>query len=152
MSMVEVLGRGGQARVAVASGMSRNTLIAGAKDLAEGPLLGQRVRRPGAGPKRKIDLAPELRVDLGSLAGPQARGDPTSPLRWTLKSTRALATELARAGHKVGANLVGDLLHYLGYNLQANTVTGIAGLDYRLVTTSGKVREYGQAVWHGDPD
>jgi len=76
MSMVEVLSRGGQARVAVASGMSRNTLIAGAKDLAEGPLLGQRVRRPGAGPKRKIDLAPELRVALGSLVGPQARGDP----------------------------------------------------------------------------
>jgi len=32
-SMVEVLGRGGQARVAEATGMSRNTLIAGARDL-----------------------------------------------------------------------------------------------------------------------
>ncbi|MHB8319293.1 MAG: hypothetical protein ACYDEP_08735 [Acidimicrobiales bacterium] len=39
-SMVEVLGRGGQARVAEATSMSRNTLIAGAKDLAEGPTLG----------------------------------------------------------------------------------------------------------------
>ena len=29
-AMVEALGRGGQARVAVASGMSRNTLIVGA--------------------------------------------------------------------------------------------------------------------------
>ena len=57
-SMVEVLGRGGQARVAEATGMSRNTLIAGAKDLAEGPVLGERIRRPGAGPKRKIDLDP----------------------------------------------------------------------------------------------
>jgi len=28
----------------------------------------------------------------------------------------------------------------------------VAGLDYRLVTTSGKVREYGQAVWRDDPD
>ncbi len=119
-SMVEVLGRGGQARVAEATGMSRNTLIAGAKDLAEGPVLGERIRRPGAGPKRKIDLDPELLVALDSLVEPESRGDPMSPLRWTLKSTRVLAAELTRAGHKVGANLVGDLLHYLGYSLQAN--------------------------------
>jgi hypothetical protein len=119
-SMVEVLGRGGQARVAEATGMSRNTLIAGAKDLAEGPILGERVRRPGAGPKRKIDLDPELLVVLDSLVEPESRGDPMSPLRWTLKSTRVLAAELTRLGHKVGANLVGDLLHYMGYSLQAN--------------------------------
>lgn len=46
-SMVEVLGRGGQARVAEATGMSRNTLMDGTKDLAEGPVAGDRVRRPG---------------------------------------------------------------------------------------------------------
>jgi hypothetical protein len=119
-SMVEVLGRGGQARVAEATGMSRNTLLAGARELAEGPLLQERVRRPGAGPKRKIDLDPELLVVLDSLVEPESRGDPMSPLRWTLKSTRVLASELTRLGHKVGANLVGDLLHYLGYSLQAN--------------------------------
>jgi hypothetical protein len=119
-SMVEVLGRGGQARVAEATGMSRNTLIAGANDLAEGPVLGERIRRAGAGPKRKIDLDPDLLVALDSLVVPESRGDPMSPLRWTLKSTRVLAAELTRLGHKVGANLVGDLLRYLGYSLQAN--------------------------------
>ncbi|MCL5445607.1 MAG: ISAzo13 family transposase [Actinobacteria bacterium] len=119
-SMVEVLGRGGQARVAEATSMSRNTLIAGAKDLAEGPTLGGRIRRPGGGPKRKIDLDPELLVVLDSLVEPESRGDPMSPLRWTLKSTRVLARELTRLDHLVGANLVGDLLHHLGYSLQAN--------------------------------
>ncbi|MDA8184810.1 MAG: hypothetical protein M0035_10365 [Actinomycetota bacterium] len=84
-SMAEVLCRGGQARVAEATGMSRNTLIAGAKDLAEGPTLGARIRRPGAGPKRKIDLDPDLLVVLDSLVEPESRGDPMSPLRWTLK-------------------------------------------------------------------
>ncbi len=49
-SVVAVLGRGGQARVADAAGVSRNTLIDGAKDLSAGPVLGERVRRPGAGP------------------------------------------------------------------------------------------------------
>ena len=119
-AMAQVLGRGGQARVAEASGMSRNTVIAGTKELAEGPVVSDRVRRPGAGPKRKIDLDPELLVVLDSLVEPGSRGDPMSPLRWTLKSTRVLAGELTRLGHKVGANLVGDLLHALGYSLQAN--------------------------------
>jgi hypothetical protein len=106
-SMVEVLGRGGPVRVAEATGMSRNTPIAGAKDLAEGPVPGERIRRPGAGPERKIDLDPELLVVLDWLIEPESRGDPMSPLRWTLKSTRVLAAELTRLGHKVGANLVG---------------------------------------------
>jgi hypothetical protein len=119
-SMAEVLGRGGQARVAEAAGVSRNTIIAGAKELAEGPMLRSRVRRAGAGPKRRIDVDSDLLVVLDSLVEPESRGDPMSPLRWTLKSTRVLAAELTRLGHKVGANLVGDLLHYLGYSLQAN--------------------------------
>jgi len=46
---------------------------------------------------------------------PDSRGDPMSSLRWTLKSTRVFAAELTRLGRKVGANLVGDLLHYMGY-------------------------------------
>ena len=119
-SMVEVIGRGGQALVAVAAGMSRNTLIVGGKELAAGPVLQARVRREGAGPKRRIDVDPELLVVLDSLVEPDSRGDPMSPLRWTLKSTRVLAAELTRLGHKVGSNLVGDLLRYMGYSLQAN--------------------------------
>ena len=43
-----------------------------------------------------------------------------SPLRWTAKSTRTLAAELKRLGHQAGADLVGRLLHYMGYSLQAN--------------------------------
>jgi hypothetical protein len=54
------------------------------------------------------------------LVEPESRGDPMSPLRLTLKSTRVLAAELTRTGDKVGANLVGDLLHYMGHSLQAN--------------------------------
>ena len=119
-SVADVLGRGGQARVATAAGISRNTVIGGARELAEHPVLQDRVRRPGAGPKRRIDVDPELLVTLDSLVEPGSRGDPMSPLRWTLKSTRILATELARLGHRAGANLVGELLRYMGYSLQAN--------------------------------
>jgi hypothetical protein len=119
-AVVEMLGRGGQAAVSRATGMSRNTLIAGGKELAEGPTRSARVRRPGAGRKKAIDLDPEILVVLDSLVEPESRGDPMSPLRWTLKSTRQLAGELTRLGHQAGSSLVGRMLHYLGYSLQAN--------------------------------
>lgn len=46
-----------------------------------------------------------------------------SPLRWTLKSTRSPARELARTGHKVSADTVADLLREEGFSLQANAKT-----------------------------
>jgi hypothetical protein len=120
-AVVEMLGRGGQAAVSRATGMSRNTLIVGGKELAEGAARTARVRRPGAGRKKATDLDPEMLVVLDSLVEPESRGDPMSPLRWTLKSTRQLAGELSRLGHQAGSSLVGRMLHYLGYSLQANT-------------------------------
>ena len=46
-----------------------------------------------------------------------------SPLRWTTKSTRRLAAELTRQGHKVSAGTVGDLLREEGFSLQGNAKT-----------------------------
>ncbi len=46
-----------------------------------------------------------------------------SPLRWTTKSTRNLAGELTRQGHKVSADTVGDLLRDEGFSLQGNAKT-----------------------------
>jgi len=51
---------------------------------------------------------------------PDVRGDPVSPLRWTTKSTRVLAAELTRQGHRVSADTVADLLHEEGFSLQGN--------------------------------
>jgi hypothetical protein len=119
-AMVGVLGRGGQARVAEAAGMSRSTLIVGARELAGGAGPSERVRRRGGGRKKAIELDPDLLVVLDSLVEPESRGDPMSPLRWTAKSTRTLAAELKRRGHQASADLVDRLLHYMGYSLQAN--------------------------------
>jgi hypothetical protein len=46
-----------------------------------------------------------------------------SPLRWTAKSTRNLAAELTRQGHKVSADTAGDLLRAAGFSLQGNATT-----------------------------
>lgn len=119
-AVVELLGRGGQAAVSRVTGMSRNTLIVGARELAGGAGPSERVRRAGGGRKKAIELDPEMLVVLDSLVEPESRGDPMSPLRWTIKSTRQLAGELTRVGHRAGSSLVGRMLHYLGYSLQAN--------------------------------
>jgi hypothetical protein len=46
-----------------------------------------------------------------------------SPLKWTNKSTRTLAEELARSGHPISSVTVGRCLEEMGYTLQANVKT-----------------------------
>ena len=118
-------GRGGQRAVVRATGASPATIRRGMRELAEPPadLQPGRVRRPGGGRKRSVDLDPTLRRDLEALIEPTSRGDPISPLRWTTKSLRRLAAELQRGGHQVSYRIVADLLTEQGYSLQANRKT-----------------------------
>ncbi len=58
---------------------------------------------------------------------PGTRGDPESPLRWTSKSTRQLAAALREERHQVSPVVVDELLHRLGYSLQANVKTTEGG-------------------------
>jgi hypothetical protein len=113
------LGRGGVTRVAQASGVSRPTIQKGMREL-DGPSTdAKRVRKPGGGRKRARDRDPGLVAALEELVDPDTRGDPMSPLRWTCKSTRQLATTLGKQGHVVSQRVVADLLHALDYSLQA---------------------------------
>lgn len=57
------------------------------------------------------------------LVEPDVRGDPMSPVRWTTKSTRKLAEQLTRQGHRISADTVGDLLREEGFSLQSNAKT-----------------------------
>ncbi len=113
------LGRGGIARVARASGLHPETVTAGVAELAGGAPVSERVRRPGGGRRPLTETDPTLVADLERLVDDEARGDPDRPLRWTAKSTRQLAAALAELGHRVSHVVVGELLHRLGYSLQA---------------------------------
>jgi transposase len=117
------LGRGGVTAVARVSGMSRSTVQKAVEELDRGFEVSPRVRRPGAGRKPIARANPALVRALEALVDPGTRGDPESPLRWTIKSTRQLAEALAEAGHPVSHSAVADLLHDLGYSLQANVKT-----------------------------
>src|SRR5690349_18793218 len=104
-----LLGHGGVRAVARAAGVSETTVRAGLFELEAGedPLPEGRVRRPGGGRKRAEDLDPGLLPALLALVEPEERGDPASPLRWTVKSLRNLAGELTRQGHPVSPPTVG---------------------------------------------
>ena len=117
------LGYGGVARVSRACGLSRLTIAKGIRELASAPLAPGRVRRPGAGRPKLIVQDPALPRRLEALVEPLARGDPESPLRWTCKSTRALAATLAAQRHPVSHAKVAQLLQDLGYSLQGNRKT-----------------------------
>jgi len=117
------LGHGGIRAVARAAGVSEVTVSKGVAELESGRDPLGRVRRAGGGRRRLADLNPRLRPALLALVEPDVRGDPMSPLRWTTKSTRRLAAELTRQGHRVSADTVADLLREEGFSLQANSKT-----------------------------
>ena len=118
-----MLGHGGIRQVARAAGVREATVSLGVSELEAGAGPLGRVRRPGGGRKRAADLDPGLVPALRALVEPEERGDPQSPLRWTVKSTRTLAAELTAQGHRVSAGTVADLLHADGFRLQANAKT-----------------------------
>jgi hypothetical protein len=118
-----VLGHGGIRAVAKAVGVREATVALGVDELDAGAVPLGRTRKPGGGRKKAADLDLGLRPALLALVEPDERGDPMSPLRWTTKSTRNLATELTRQGHPVCADVVADLLREDGFSLQGNTKT-----------------------------
>lgn len=120
----QTVGRGGISAVSRATGVSRQVIRQGVAELkAPAAMSPSRIRREGGGRKKAADLDPSFKTDLEKLLESTTRGDPESPLRWTCKSVRNLTAELKRMNHVVSHQVVADLLHKLGYSLQANSKT-----------------------------
>ena len=115
------IGWGGITAVANATGMSDRTIRNGIAELDDpNPLAYDRQRRAGGGRRSKTTEHSGLLQALDALVDPGVRGDPTSALRWTCKSTRTLAKELCRQGYQICAVTVGKLLKSQGFSLQSN--------------------------------
>jgi len=118
------LPRGGVSAVHRSCGLSRTTITAGMRELREGDLVpAGRIRRAGAGRKRIERRYPQFLAALDRLVAPFTRGDPESPLRWTCKSTRTLAAELAKHRVPVSHEKVAQALRQADYSLQGNRKT-----------------------------
>jgi hypothetical protein len=103
-------------------GVIASTIRRGIREITrpEALRLTEGIRRPGAGRPRREITDPLLVPDLESLLEANTAGDPMSALKWTSKSTRTLARELAEQGHQVSATTVDRLLHELDYSQQGN--------------------------------
>ena len=121
------MGRGGTSRLAKLTGMSRVTITSGMAELRGGKRLRDagtgRVRAPGGGRKKVEEADPALQRRLKAIVEETTAGDPMSPLKWTSKSTRTIAEDLARGGHPVSNVTVARCLAEMGYTLQANVKT-----------------------------
>ena len=117
-------GRGGISRMSALTGMSRTTLTKAAAELTSRrklePGAGGRIRAAGAGRRRVEETDQQLRAELTRIVEETTAGDPMSALRWTNKSTEAIAGELSRRGHPVSDKTVARMLNEMGYSLQLN--------------------------------
>ena len=122
-------GKGGVQAIALVTGMSRQTIYRGKKDI-EDHSAPERVRNVGGGRKKLIEKSIGLVKALQELIDPVTRGDPESPLRWTCKSVRKLSESLNKKGYSIGRQTVANILHELDYSLQANRKTSEGKKDH----------------------
>jgi hypothetical protein len=128
------LGRGSISHLSRLTGMSRPTIHKGIAELRKpgrtAAVERDRIRASGGGRKKVEDADPGVQRELLRILEETTAGDPMSPLKWTNKSTRAIAEELSRRGHPITSVTVGRCLHDLGYSLQAN-VKSIEGRGHQ---------------------
>ena len=122
----KAIGYGGISLVSRMSGISRQTLQGGVKEL-DNPrteVIAQgKSRKPGAGRKNIWDIHPETLDVLADLLEAHTKGDPMRLLLWTNKSLRILSSALAEKGYAANKDTVGQMLKMLGYGLQADKKT-----------------------------
>lgn len=115
-------GRGGVVTLAEITGLAESTIRCGIRELhnpAETPC--GRIRRAGGGRKSLLDRHPELLSQLDTLIEPESVPEEPS-LRWTWKSTRRLASEMAERGYPLSHSKVAQLLQHLGYYLPTTSL------------------------------
>lgn len=116
------LGRGGVSIVSRATGINRNTIMKGIKELENKKDTElNRLRKKGGGRKKIIDKNPELEKIILELVESTSSGDPENPLRYTTKSVRKLQKEVKKRGYKISHPLVAEILHDNKFSLQANS-------------------------------
>ena len=113
-------GRGGIAEAVRHSGVSRNTIKRGIKELEKGIANDGRVRRSGGGRDYVENKYPNIEEKIRKLIDGSTYGDPERVLSYTTESLRKISNELVKEGIKVGYVTVGEIIEAMGYSRQSN--------------------------------
>ena len=117
----KALGRGGVSTVFRATGVNRNTIMKGIKELKNKKSIEpNRLRKKGGGRKKITEKNPELEENILEIVESTSRGDPENPLRYTTKSVRKLQSEIEKKGYKISYPSIAGILHKNKFSLQAN--------------------------------
>ena len=121
-TLAKAYGYGGATIVHEITGISRNTITAGKKELEdESNLSLGRVRKKGGGSKSLRETYPEIEKAVNEIVEKSTYGDPNKILTWTTESLRSIQRKLeTKYGINVSYVTVGAILEDLDYSKQAN--------------------------------
>lgn len=148
---VMLRGRGGLQTIHKLTGVSQTTITKGMREITgKRPLKAiVRVRRIGGGRKNFEKHNPGFEAALEKIMSENTAGDPMSPLRWTQKSTHAIAKELQ--GFNVSGETVRRKLLDMNYSLQSNFKSkegfSPANRDEQFRYINSLVKEYQAKNW-----
>src|SRR5437764_5080407 len=122
-------GFGGVAAFARATGMNRDTINQGIKEIESGNTLqGNRIRRHGGG-RRKLEAhQPGLTETIEIAANPKTNHKVL--VKWTSHSIVHIAAAVTKRGFTVGRETVRRILNDKGYALKANKKDLEGGKDH----------------------
>jgi transposase len=126
---VKAYGFGGVAAFARATGMNRDTINQGIKELESGDARSSsRTRRPGGGRKKLETQQPGLTETIEAAANPKTNHKVL--VKWTSHSIAHITAAVAERGFTVGRETVRRILHEQGYALKANKKDLEGGKDH----------------------
>lgn len=124
-------GRGGISLLARVTGLDRNTIARGLRELRRSSLRPSRRLRPRRRPPPCGKKSPRLKKVLDELLRDATAGDPVSGLKWTHRSLRKVQRALRRRGLPLAIATIARLLRQSHFALRTNRkrVAGIADPD-----------------------
>ena len=124
------LGRGGVTKIHQLSGVNRQTIAEGLKELCMESVQEDKkesIRKKGGGRKKEIEKTPQLLLDIMEIVIPHIMGDPEKPLIWCSKSVRKIKKVLDERGYRISHETIRKNLKILGFSLQSNKKTREGG-------------------------
>jgi len=119
----EGLGYGGIKAIHELTGVSQTTIIRGKKELQEGAIEQNRVRKCGGGRKATIQKYGNIQQEIEKIISNNTFGSPEKTLLWTTKSLRNIEKALREKGFQISHDTISNVLRDMGYSLQQNQKT-----------------------------